>query len=103
MTLHLPAVESTKGMFNEALFSCFKDGAILERGAYGAANTYTFTAAAAGTYTVRVYAKDSANRVITLDKAAPVTVTTNAPLVITGVAADKPSAVPGPASLSLVL
>ena len=78
-------------------FYVFKDGAILERGAYGAANTYTFTAAAAGTYTVRVYAKDSANRVITLDKAAPVTVTTNAPLVITGVAADKPSAVPGEA------
>ena len=29
VTLHLPAVESTKGMFNASLFSCFKDGAIL--------------------------------------------------------------------------
>ena len=39
-------------------FYLFKDGKILERGAYGTGKTFRYTVSTAGTYTVRVYGKD---------------------------------------------
>ncbi len=51
-------------------FYVFKDGKIVERGSYGAAKTYTYTPAAAGTYTARVYVKDAAGTVATKEGAA---------------------------------
>ena len=55
-------------------FYVFKDGKVVQRGAYGTARTFTYTPATAGKYTVRVYVKDSAGTVATLDNAAAVTV-----------------------------
>jgi hypothetical protein len=53
-------------------FYVFKDGAIAERGAYGTSRTYTYTPAAAGAYTVRVYVKDAAGTAIFTTSAATV-------------------------------
>ena len=55
-------------------FYVFKDGKVVQRGSYGSARTLTYTPAAAGKYTVRVYVKDAAGTVATLDNAAAVTV-----------------------------
>ncbi len=46
-------------------FYIFKNGAILERGSYGAASTRTYTPEEGGVYTVRVYVKDSSGKVET--------------------------------------
>ena len=55
-------------------FYVFKDGKVVQRGAYGSARTVTYTPTAAGKYTVRVYVKDAVGTVATLDNAAAVTV-----------------------------
>ena len=66
-------------------FYVFKNGAIEERGSYGPANYYTFTAGEPGTYTVRVYVKDASGTVSTLDKAGAVAAAAQTPLAVTGV------------------
>ena len=48
-------------------FYLFKDGKILVRGEYGTAKTYSYQAAAPGTYTVRVYAKDGSAAALQLE------------------------------------
>ena len=76
-------------------FYVFKDGAVKERGSYGAANTYTCTPTEAGTWTVRVYVKDASGTVATLDKAGAVTVSAALPLTVTKATPGKTSASPG--------
>ena len=76
-------------------FYVFKDGAVKERGSYGAANTYTCTPTEAGTWTVRVYVKDASGTVATLDKAGAVTVSAAPPLTVTKATPGKTSASPG--------
>ena len=73
-------------------FYVFRDGKIAERGAYGTAKTYTYTPAAAGTHTVKVYVKDSAGKVATKEDAAPVTVTPSATPFVTGVTVNRTTA-----------
>ena len=46
-------------------FYLFKDNKIEQRGSYGTAKTYDYTPSVAGSYTVRVYVKDSAGTVKT--------------------------------------
>ena len=72
-------------------FYVFKNGSVVERGSYGTAKTYSYQAAAAGTYTVRVYVKDSSGTTVSLDNAGRVTVSA-APPVISGVTVNKTSA-----------
>ena len=76
-------------------FYIFKDGAVKERGSYGTANTYTYTPTETGTWTVRVYAKDSTGTVATLDNAGAVTVTATRPLTVSDARADKTAAAIG--------
>ena len=59
----------------------FKDGKILERGSYGTANTYSYTPTAGGSYTVRVYVKDSAGTA--LNKTSAAVSVANAPITVT--------------------
>ena len=75
-------------------FYVFKDGKVIERGVYGAANTCRYTVSAPGTYTVRVYAKDGSAAALQLTGGS-VTVAAAEPLVLKGVTADKSSAAPG--------
>ena len=77
-------------------FYVFKDGKIAQRGSYGTAKTYTYTPAAAGTYTVRVYVKDAYGTVVTLDHAGMVRVTAPAvPISITGVTPSRTAVTKG--------
>ena len=62
-------------------FYVFKDNKILERGSYGTANTYSYTPTAGGSYTVRVYVKDSANTAVN-KMSTPITVSA-APINVT--------------------
>ena len=60
------------------------------------AKTYTYTPAAAGTYTVRVYVKDAYGTVVTLDHAGMVRVTAPAvPISITGVTPSRTAVTKG--------
>ena len=61
-------------------FYVFKDNKILERGSYGTANTYSYTPTAGGSYTVRVYVKDSANTVV--NKMSTAITVANAPIAV---------------------
>ena len=72
-------------------FYVFKNGSVIERGSYGTAKTYSYKPAAVGTYTVRVYVKDSSGTAVSLDNAGRVTVSA-APPVISGVTVNKTSA-----------
>ena len=45
-------------------FYIYKDGTAIQKGSYGAANTVTYTVSAAGNYTVKVFAKDSAGAAV---------------------------------------
>ena len=74
-------------------FYVFKDGKISVRGAYSTAKTYTYTPTAAGTYTVRVYAKDGTGTAQNLTGGA-VNVA-NEPLNLIGVIANKNTAAAG--------
>ena len=65
-------------------FYVFKNGKVDVRGSFGTARTFTYAPAAAGTYTVRVYVKDSSGTTVSLDNAGAVTVS-NTPLSLTGV------------------
>ncbi len=55
-------------------FYIFRNGAVVQKGSYGTAKTVSYTVDAAGTWTVRVYVKDGAGTVATLDNAGKVTV-----------------------------
>ena len=66
----------------------------MERGEYGTARTYTYTASAPGTYTARAYVKDAAGTIVNLTGGS-VTVAAADPLVLNGVSANKTSAAPG--------
>ena len=67
-------------------FYIFKDGAVVERGSYGSAKTYSYTPAAAGSYTARAYVKIGSTSV---NKMSGATAVTAAPLSITAVSANK--------------
>ena len=73
-------------------FYLFKNGKILQRGAYGTAKTFSYTANEAGTYTVRVYVKDASDKALNLTSAGTVV---GVPLELNGVTANKTSAAPG--------
>ena len=73
-------------------FYVFKDGKIAERGSYGTAKTYSYTISSAGTYTVRVYAKEGSGTAIQLTGG---NVTVAAPISITDVTANKTAAAIG--------
>ena len=75
-------------------FYIFKDGKIIERGSYGSTKTYSYKAEAPGTYTARVYVKDSAGTIANLTGGS-VTVAAADPLVLNGVSANQTSAKPG--------
>ena len=61
-------------------FYLFKDGKILKRGSYGTSRTYDYTPDAGGSYTVRVYVKDSANT--SVNKMSAAVSVANAPITV---------------------
>ena len=75
-------------------FYIFKDGAVVEKGSYGSAKTYTYTPTAPGSYTARAYVKSGSTSV---NKTSGATAGTAAPLSITSVTANKSSATVGQA------
>ncbi len=67
-------------------FYIFKDGAVIKRGNYGAARTFSYTPAEAGTYTARAYVKDATGTAVNLMSAG---VTVRAlPLTVSSVKAS---------------
>ena len=83
---------ATGGASVQFCFYIFKDGKILERGAYGTTRTCSYTANEPGTYTVRVYAKDGSGAALSADSTGTVVAS---PLTLTSIKADKASAKPG--------
>ena len=51
-------------------FNIYKDGTIVQKGSYGAANTLTYTVQAAGNYSVKVYVKDGTGAAVSKQSAA---------------------------------
>ena len=47
-------------------FYVYKDGATVFKGSYGTARTFTYTPAAAGSYSVKVFVKDAAGAMVSL-------------------------------------
>ncbi len=72
-------------------FYVYKNGATVQKGSYGTANTYTYKATAAGTYTVKAFVKDGAGATANLTGGF-VTVASSSPLTVSSVKANKTSA-----------
>ncbi len=74
-------------------FYVYKDGAVIIKGAYSTAKTYTYTPMDAGTYTAKVFVKDDTGTIVR-KMGTGVAVNGGLP-VVDSIAADKASAVPG--------
>ncbi len=76
-------------------FYVYQDGAIVQKGGYTAANTFSYAAAETGTYTAKVYVKDSAATVVAQTGGSCTVGGSSAPLAVSGVSINKTSAAPG--------
>ncbi len=76
-------------------FYVFQDGRVVEKSVFGTGRTYTYTAAEAGTYTVRVYVKDATGTTVIENNAGSVRVAEPEPLAIESVKASKSAVVAG--------
>ena len=70
-------------------FYVYKDGKVVQKGAYGTANTISYAVSASGVYSAKVFVKDAAGMAANL---AGGEVDASAPLVIDSVAASTPDA-----------
>ena len=73
-------------------FYLYKDGAIIYKGKYGAANTFSYTPTETGIFSVFAFVKDGSGKIVSKMSAD---VTVAAPITITSVTANKTSAVSG--------
>ena len=70
-------------------FYVYRDGKAVQKGSYGAATTCSYTVTAGGSYTVKVFVKDSAGQTATKMSAA---VAADVPINVTGITANKTTA-----------
>ena len=76
-------------------FYIYKDGTVVQRGTYGTAKFVTYTATATGTYTARVYVKDSVGTTANLTSAG--TTVGSRPITISSLTANAATTQPGSA------
>ena len=76
-------------------FDVYKDGAVISRGSYGTANTYTYKATEAGSYTVEAFVKDGTGTAVSKTSTAVTVTKAVTPITISSITADKTSAVAG--------
>ncbi len=73
-------------------FYVYKDGAVVQKGGYGAAKTVSYTAAEPGTYTAKVFVRDGSGTTVNRLSAGVAVTGPVAPLAITGITVDKTNA-----------
>ena len=76
-------------------FYLYKDGALLQKGSYTTAKTFTYTASEAGSYSVKVYVKDSAGTIVTKTGGNVTIASASGALTVSSVTANKTTAKPG--------
>jgi stage II sporulation protein D len=75
-------------------FYVYKDGAVIQKGSYGTARSYSYTIPGAGQYSIKAFVKDGTGNA-TSKVGASVNVSSAVPLTITTVKANKASALIG--------